>query len=286
MSEVLIIEKTSSSASHYELAGLFAIFLAQLQMSTALQQKAEATMAEQKQAIDEFKARQEEQEADEEPSEVVTADPWPFVTVPEGTTDKPLPDGGKLFTLSDGAMVRVGADLSLYFVGLDGATVLLAEVKGGMVRLPDGRELQLVQEARIATHEDAGISGLPLDIDAVKVNEGCYSVVFPDGLQLGVSHPERRAVLINSTGSLVLLSLPRIEGIGEGVESRLLSGGAKSFSCSESGHKGMIDGDDTIRVALNNGLDLVIRFPSESSGNTHTQTSDEPSTFVCEGCCS
>ena len=85
----------------------------------------------------------------------------PFVTMPAGTVVRDLPDGGRLFTLADGVMVRVGPDGRLTAIGMDGSVALLEPARGGVVTLPDGRELTLKPEAVRMTHEAAGIEGLP-----------------------------------------------------------------------------------------------------------------------------
>ena len=141
----------------------------------------------------------------------------PFLSAPEGTSVRDLPDGGRLFTLVDAAMVRVSADGGLIFIGEDGVAVGLEPARGGIVRLPDGRELTVKPEAGRATHEAAGIEGLPLDIDPVQVAAGRYRVELPSGFRLDVFQRERSAVVGNTDGTTDIIGLARIEGIGEEV---------------------------------------------------------------------
>ena len=205
----------------------------------------------------------------------------PFVSAPEGTSVRDLPDGGRLLTLVDGALVRVSAESGLIFVGEDGVATPLEPARGGIVRLPDGRTLTLKPEAIRVTHEAAGIEGLPLDIDPVQVAEGCYRVELPDGIRLDVSHPERAAVISNTDGTVDVVGLTRIEGIGEEVQVRPVSGGARGFAAMASGHRGIVEADGTIHLATANGLDLVIRFPS--SGKSERDTGrDDPLRMHCE----
>ena len=205
----------------------------------------------------------------------------PFLSAPEGTSVRDLPDGGRLFTLVDAAMVRVSADGGLIFIGEDGIAVGLEPARGGIVRLPDGRELTVKPEAGRATHEAAGIEGLPLDIDPVQVAAGRYRVELPGGTRLDVSHYERSVVVGNPDGTVDILGLTRMEGISEEVEVRLVPGGAKGFEALDSGHRGIVEADGTIHLATANGLDLVIRFPDEEELERDTGP-DDPITTLCE----
>ena len=205
----------------------------------------------------------------------------PFLSAPEGTSVRDLPDGGRLFTLVDAAMVRVSADGGLIFIGEDGVAVGLEPARGGIVRLPDGRELTVKPEAGRATHEAAGIEGLPLDIDPVQVAEGRYRVELPGGFRLDVFHRERSAVVGNTDGTTDIIGLARIEGIAEEVRVRLVPGGAKGFEVMGNGHRGIVEADGTIHLATANGLDLVIRFPDEEELERDTGP-DDPVTTLCE----
>ncbi len=205
----------------------------------------------------------------------------PFLSTPEGTSVRDLPDGGRLFTLVDAAMIRFSAEGGLIFIGKDGVAVGLEPARGGIVRLPDGRELTVKPEAGRATHEAAGIEGLPLDIDPVQVAEGRYRVELPDGTRLDVFHRERSVVVGNPDATTDIVSLTRIEGIGEEVEVRLIPGGAKGFEALDSVHRGIVEADGTIHLATANGLDLVIRFPDEEELERDTGP-DDPVTTLCE----
>ncbi len=205
----------------------------------------------------------------------------PFLSAPQGTSVRDLPDGGRLFTLVDAAMVRVGAEGGLIFIGEDGVAVGLEPARGGVVRLPDGRTLTLKPEAIRTTHEAAGIEGLPLDIDPVQVAEGRYRVELPDGTRLDVFHRERSVVVGNPDGTTDIVGLARIEGIGEQIQVRLVPGGAKGFEALDSGHRGIVEADGTIHLATANGLDLVIRFPDEEELERDTGP-DDPVTTLCE----
>ena len=201
--------------------------------------------------------------------------------MPEGTTVRDLPEGGCLLTLGDGAMIRVNADGALLAIAHDGAVVSLQPARGGIVTLPDGRELVLQRDAIRTTHEAAGIEGLPLDIDPVQVAEGRYRVELPGGTRLDVSHHERAAVIGNPDGTTDIISLARMEGIGEEVEVRLVPGGAKGFETLGSRHRGIVEADGTIHLATANGQDLVIRFPDGEKLERDTGP-DDPVTTLCE----
>ena len=205
----------------------------------------------------------------------------PFLSGPEGTTVRNLPQGGRLLTLVDGVMVRVSSEGELIFIGEDGIAAPLEPARGGVVQLPDGRVLTLKPEAIRTTHEAGGIEGLPLDIDPVQVAEGRYRVELPGGTRLDVSHHERAAVIGNPDGTTDIIGLARIEGIGEEVRVRLVPGGAKGFEALGNGHRGIVEADGTIHLATANGLDLVIRFPDEEELERDTGP-DDPVTTLCE----
>ncbi len=207
-------------------------------------------------------------------------DYYPFADMPSGTDARDLPDGGRLFTLPDGVFLRANPDGIIFAVMEDGYAAKLEPALGGVVALPDGREFTLVQEAILATHEVAGIEGLPLDIEPVQVANGRFSLNLPGGIRLEVSHPDRLAMVINPLGTVVVLSASRIEGLGEEVSARTVPGGARAFISLESNHQGVIEADGTIHAALSNGLDLVIRFPDED-GDQSSEGPDSPEK-ICE----
>jgi len=300
-----VIEQTSSSASHYELMALVRImasglgvcpdgdegipYLLQIKDSLAeikdifLQshQASEALRAEAQTVLEAHaESAQQYMQNVEQPQ---PPDYHPFLAMPAGTSVRKLPDGGRLFTLADGVMVRVSPAGALTAIGTDGAATELEPAKGGIVTLPDGRELTLKPEAVRVTHEAAGIEGLPLEIDPMQTSEDRYRVELPDGYRLDVSHGDRTALIGNPVGSVDVLSITRIEGIGEKVTVRLVPGGAKGFSTQDSGHKGIIEADGTIHLSMANGLDLVIRFPDGiDAGGDDGQ--DDQSTIICEEC--
>jgi len=300
-----VIEQTSSSPSHYELMALVRAFasglgvcpdgdegmpyLLQIKDSLAeikdilLQshQASEALRAEAQTVLDAHaESAQQYMQNVEQPQ---PPDYHPFLAMPAGTSVRDLPDGGRLFTLADGVMVRVSPAGVLTAIGTDGTATELEPAKGGIVSLPDGRELTLKPEAIRVTHEAAGIKGLPLDIDPVQTSEDRYRVELPDGYRLDVSHGDRTALIGNPVGTVDVLCIIRIEGIGETVTVRLVPGGAKGFSTQESGHKGIIEADGTIHLSMENGLDLVIRFPDGiDAGGDDDQ--DGQSTIICEEC--
>lgn len=300
-----VIEQTSSSPSHYELIALVRIlasglgvcpdgnegvpYLLQIRDSLAeikdilLQshQASEALRAEAQTVLDAHaESAQQYMQNVEQPQ---PPDYHPFLTMPAGTSVRELPDGGRLFTLADGVMVRVSPAGVLTAIGTDGAATEIEPAQGGIVALPDGRELTLKPEAIRVTHEAAGIEGLPLDIDPIQAAQGRYRIELPGGYRLDVSHGDRTALIGNPVGTVDVLSIIRIEGIGEKVTVRLVPGGAKGFSTQESGHKGIIEADGTIHLSMENGLDLVIRFPDGiDAGGEDNQ--DDQSTIICEEC--
>lgn len=297
-----IIEQTSSSESHYELMALARLlatglgvmdgegeepYLRKIRDSLAeikgiLQQSHDASEALRAEAQTVLEAHAESaQQYMQVVDQPMPPDFDPFVAMPAGTALRDLPDGGRLFTLADGVMVRVGPDGRLTAIGMDGSVALLEPARGGLVTLPDGRELTLKPEAVRMTHEAAGIEGLPLDIDPNQTAQGRYRIELPGGYRLDVFQSERTAMIGNPAGTSVVLGISRIEGVGEDIEVRLVPGGAKGFTAMESGHKGVIEADGTIHVAMANGLDLVIHFPDDDGSNGDPGSDSVPG-CICE----
>ena len=85
----------------------------------------------------------------------------------------------------------------------------------------------------------------------------------------------------NPSGTVVVLGILKIEGVGEDVETRFVPGGAKGFSALESGHKGIVEAGGTIHLAMANGLDLVIRFPEDEDAGGDSDPGYQPA-CICE----
>jgi hypothetical protein len=276
-----IIEQTSSSPSHYELMALAnelaeikQILLQSHQASEALRAEAQTVLQAHAQSAQEYIQQVEQPDP---------LDFFPFLSMPAGTTVRDLPDGGRLFTLADGIFVRANADNSIVCIGLDASAVVLEPARGGVVALPDGRELTLHPSALTATHESAGIEGLPADIDPVLVAEDRYRIDLPGGLRLDVNHKARVVTICNPVGTIDIICIGRIEGVGEKITVRLLAGGAKGFACSESGHGGLIESNGSIHLSLKGGQDLIIRFPDDPSHEEGgSGSNDEPCILICE----
>lgn len=253
---------------HGELTQMRAILQAGHNASEAIRQEAQAVLDAHAEAAQNYMGQLQTQP---EP------DWYPFESVPAGTGVRDLADGGRLFSLANGDAIRVNPDGSMAFIGKNGEAQPVGPPAGRNVALPGGLVLTLRAEAVRVTHEAAMIEGLPWDVTPEQVAAERYSVALPGDVRLDVNHAEHSATVINPTGTVVLLSLPRIEGIGEEVEIRLIAGGAKAFASPESGHRGIIESGGTIHLGLSNGLDLVIRFPaSASSGGGDTG---------CDGVC-
>lgn len=293
-----LIEQTSSSENHYELMAIaqgmwewFGLdrekpFLEQMAedlhvIRILMEQSFVITEQMRQQAQQVLDAHaQSAQEYIRQVEEPVPVDSHPFESVPAGTTARDLPDGGRLFAFADGAFLRVFPDGSMTAIGEDGEATAVAPASGGKVTLPDGKELSLIAEAVTVTHQAAGIEGLPQSVDPVLASEGRYSVVLPDSTRLDVSHVDRTVTVIDPSGTVVVLGISRIEGIGEEVQVRTISGGARSFRSLGSGHAGMIETDGTIHLTLSSGRDLVIRFPNQPDGGAGDDSS--PVCFDCQ----
>lgn len=291
-----LIEQTSSSENHYELMAiaqglwewfglnrerpyleemtddLHAIRVLMEQsfsVSELMRQEAQRILALHEQSAGEYLRRLDDD-----------ADAHPFQSVPVGTTIRDLPDGGRLFSFSDGAFLRVLPDGGLVSIGENGAAMPVSPSRAGKVTLPGGMELDLISDAIAVTHDACGIKGLPHDVEPTLAADGRYTAALPDGTRLDVLRREKLAIIINPTGTVNIVGIQRIDGVGEEVQARSISGGSKSFRSMESGHAGMIEADGTIHLSLANGLDLVIRFPESSSGSDGGD--DAPICFDCQ----
>ena len=188
---------------------------------------------------------------------------YPFVELPAGTEPRDLPDGNRLFTLPDGMILRTTDDQRICVIDA-GEQQVVTPGPGTAVEVAPGRLYTLVESYLSATQEAAGISGLPAGIDPTAMGEERFAVNLPGGIRLDVDHRERFITLINPAGPIDIIGIGRIEGIGEAIAVRLLSGGAKGFQCGQSGHGGLIEADGTIHLGLKSGADLVIRFQGEA----------------------
>ena len=283
-----LTEQTSSSENHYELmaiaqalfewfgldqerphlermaddlSAIRTIMEQSWHATEQLQQEAQRVLALHEQSAGEYLRRLDDD-----------ADAHPFQSVPAGTTIRDLPDGGRLFSFSDGSFLRVLPDGGMFFVGEYGAATPVAPSRAGKVTLQGGLELDLVSDAITVTHESCGIEGLPHDVEPALAADGRYTAMLPDGTRLDVLRHERLLVIGNPTGTVNIIGIGRIEGIGEEVQARSISGGSKSFRAMESGHAGMIEADGTIHLSLTSGMDLVIRFPEGFGDGSGTDT--------------
>lgn len=280
-----LIEQTSSSENHYELMAIaqaswewFGLnrekpYLEEMTedlhaIRTLMEQSWAATELLRQEVQTVLNAHaQSAQEYIRQVEEPVPVDYHPFTSMPAGTAVRDLPDGGRLFGFTDGAFLRVFPDGSMSAISEDGTPAAVMPAAGGKVTLPYGRELTLVTDAVKVTHEAAGIEGLPDGVEPVLASPGRYTVVLPDGTRIDVYQNEKAIAVVNPSGTIDVLGLSRIYGIGEEVQARSISGGAKSFKALESGHAGMIEADGTIHLSRSGGLNLVIHFPENGSGD-------------------
>jgi len=188
---------------------------------------------------------------------------YPFVELPAGTEPRDLPDGNRLFTLPDGMILRTTDDQRICVIDA-GEQQVITPGPGTAIEVAPGRLYTLVESYLHSTQEAAGISGLPAGIEPTAMGAERFAVVLPEGIRLDVDHRERFITLINPAGPIDIIGIGRIEGIGETIAVRLLSGGAKGFQCGQSDHGGLIEADGTIHLGLKSGLDLVVRFQGET----------------------
>ena len=211
---------------------------------------------------------EEARQQDEQPPTPVEPPPapdfYPFNELPTGTVIRDLPDGGKLFILPDGLILRTGCENALVVIDGDGVPVSVQPGPGGVATIAPGRQLQLAASFLRLTHEAAGIAGLPVGVEPVQSAPGRVSAQLPCGTRLDVHQDARLITVIMPSGTIAVIGTGRIEGIGEQAQVRTLAGGLRSFTFSESGQAGVVEADGTIQLCLASGEDLTISFPAPS----------------------
>jgi len=291
-----IIEQTSSSLAHYEmmtLARLLAyglgvtgneedpyllqikdglveikdILLQSHQASEALRSEAQAVLDAHSES-----AQQYMQNVENPPP----SDFYPFVSLPEGCQVKDLPDGNRLFTLSDGMILKTNDDHTISVI-VEGEPHVVTPGPASSVEVSPGRIYELVSEWIETTLEQAGIEGLPISAQVDQLTEHRFSIELAP-YRLLLDQQLKTLSVINPSGSIDILGITRVEGVGETITARILSDGAKGFSCAESEHGGLIESGGTIHLSMKNGTSLIVRFPSDGSGANDGATG-------CQGLC-
>ncbi len=269
------IEQTDSGQQQYvlralcdHLSGIRTLLEASHAASEAMRGQAQAYLEAQQARTQEYL---DQVQIEPEP------DFYPFVELPVGTEPRDLPDGNRLFTLPDGMILRTTDDQRICVID-GGEQQVVTPGPGTTIEVAPGRLYILVESYLSTTQEAAGISGLPAGTVPTAMGAERFAAVLPEGIRLDVDHRERFITLINPAGPIDIIGIGRIEGIGETIAVRLLSGGAKGFQCGQSGHGGLIEADGTIHLGLKNGLDLVVRFQGEA-------IDDDTSENGCSGQC-
>ena len=272
-----LIEQTDSGENHYilnaltvclhgihsEIAGIRTLLEASYNASQLLQQQAQEVLEAHKQNTQDYLSR-----ITTEPS----PDYYPFVDLPAGTNARDLPDGNRLFTLSDGVILKTNADHSLAVI-IDGDSRRVVPNNGPWIEVTPGRSFELQADWIKTTAEQAGIEGLPQSAEVSQLAENRFSIdVAPYRLLLDQS--AHTLSVINPSGTIDLLGLENISSVGAETSMRVLPDGTKWFTCA-SGHGGLIDKDGTIRLSLKSGDDLIIRFPDSDIGSGASPDSEQ-----------
>ena len=210
----------------------------------------------------------------------VTTEPppdfYPFVSLPEGSQVKDLPDGNRLFTLSDGMILKTNDDHTISVI-VDGEPHVITPGPATSAEVSPGRIYELVPEWIETTVEQAGIEGLPLSAQVDQLTDHRFRIELAP-YRLLLDQQLKTLSVINPSGSIDILGIARIEGVGETITVRILADGAKGFSCEESGHGGLIESGGTIHFSMKNGTSLVVRFPDEDTETNGGSTG-------CQGLC-
>lgn len=212
--------------------------------------------------------------------ESVDTDFYPFARVPEGTKKSELADGSRLFTLADGTVIRALDDGMHFTVISPEGGLYDLEASRGLLELPDGREFELDADAQKVSWVEAGIEGLPGDVAPTKVDDGRYQAVLPLGYTINVLHDLQQVVIVNPIGTVNIIGLDEMRGVGENVVARAVAGNAKGFSTEKSGHFGVVESSGIVHLTLCTGREIVVRFTTDSTVPDTTGSSS--GSFVCE----
>lgn len=276
-----VVEQTDSGENHFilrdmalqlagikaEIAGMKTIIEASHNASEALKQQAQEALEAHIQNTQDY-------------MDQVTIEPppdfYPFVSLPEGSQVKDLPDGNRLFTLSDGMILKTNNDHTISVI-VDGEPHVITPGPATSVEVSPGRIYELVPEWIETTVEQAGIEGLPVSAQVDQLTEHRFSVELAP-YRLLLDQQLRTLSIINPSGSIDILGIAHIEGVGETITVRILADGAKGFSCEDSSHGGLIESGGTIHLSMKNGTSLIIRFPGDGSG-------ENDGSIGCQGLC-
>lgn len=276
-----VVEQTDSGENHFilrdmalqlagikaEIAGMKTIIEASHNASEALKQQAQEALEAHIQNTQDYM----DQVTIEPPPDL-----YPFVSLPEGSQVKDLPDGNRLFTLSDGMILKINDDHTISVI-VDGEPHVVTPGPATSVEVSPGRIYEVVPEWIETTLEQAGIEGLPISAQVDQLTEHRFSIELAP-YRLLLDQQMKTLSVINPSGSIDILGIARIEGVGETITVRILADGAKGFSCEESGHGGLIENGGTIHLSMKNGTSLIVRFPDDSSGENGGSTG-------CQGLC-
>lgn len=276
-----VVEQTDSGENHFilrdmaiqlagikdEIAGMKAIIEASHNASEALKQQAQEALEAHIQNTQDY-------------MDQVTTEPppdfYPFVELPAGTEPRDLPDGNRLFTLSDGMVLKTNDDHTISVI-VDGEPHVVTPGPATFVEVSPGRIYELVPEWIETTVEQAGIEGLPISAQVDQLTEHRFSVELAT-YRLLLDQQLKTLSVINPSGSIDILGIARIEGVGETITVRILADGAKGFSCENSGHGGLIESGGTIHLSMKNGTNLIVRFPDDGAATNDGSTG-------CQGLC-
>jgi hypothetical protein len=160
---------------------------------------------------------------------------------------------------------------------VDGEPHVIIPGPATSVEVSSGCIYELVPEWIETTLEQAGIEGLPISAQVDQLTEHRFSIELAP-YRLLLDHQLKTLSVINPSGSIDILGIARIEGVGETITVRILADGAKGFSCEESGHGGLIESGGTIHLSMKNGTSLIVRFPDDGSG-------ENDGSIGCQGLC-
>ena len=274
-----LIEQTDSGENHYvlnalvgclhgihtEITGIRTLLEASYNASQLLQQQAQEVLETHKQNTQDYLSRIKTEPA---------PDFYPFVDMPAGTSVRDLPDGNRLFTLSEGVILKTNADHSLAVI-IDGKARRVIPDNGTWIEVTPGRSFELQADWTKTTATQAGVEGLPQSANVSQLAENRFSIELPP-YRLLLDQSAHTLSVINPSGTIDLLGLENISSVGAQTSMRVLPDGSKGFTCADSGHGGLIDKDGTIRLSLKSGDDLIIRFlDSDMRGGDSSDSEQE-----------
>lgn len=232
-------------------------YLEAVELMRVNQDRAQEILEQHQSRIDELNNQQ--------PPELDEVDYYPLNNVPAGTKVKDLPSGERLFTLSNGLILRTEDDYSFTAVLPSGDMKNVIPGPSTSLKITDGMELEVHEDFLKRPQAREGIEGLPEDTIPVAAGENRLKVELPSGARLDILKDEGKLNVLLPDGTLLTGNSEKLTVSGDTIVTHILSDGT-GFLLEKSGMGGVLYSDGSVEIALPDGIDLKFSlFPSGAS---------------------